>query len=352
VREILATELLEARGVATSKSFSLIETGEQLMRGDEPSPTRSAVLTRLSHGHVRIGSFQRLRALDETEALKRLTDHAIETYWPTAAEAADPIAALFGRVVAAVAEMGAGWMAAGFVHGVLNSDNIAITGESFDYGPWRVQERFEPGRVAAYFDHAGLYAYARQPEALHWNLARFAECLLPFSSVDVLEPLLKDFADLYARALTRRTLWRLGLDPEDSQDAKGLSDAFWQAMAETRPDFERSFFDLIGGAERARIEASPQAGLYAHAPWAELIARLRDQPLRTDPTDDAAAPFRQLAAPADLPIERVEAIWAAIDRDDDWQPLFDAVAELRASGNAYPAPDAAPRPGAGEKAGG
>src|SRR6185436_9374867 len=152
VREILATEMLEAQGVYTSKTFSLIETGEALTRGDEPSPTRSSVLVRLSHSHIRIGSFQRLAALGETESLRRLVDHSIAHYWPEAAGTPDPIAGLYDRVVGAVAQLGAEWFAAGFVHGVLNSDNVSITGESFDYGPWRFLDRFDPAFVAAYFD--------------------------------------------------------------------------------------------------------------------------------------------------------------------------------------------------------
>jgi uncharacterized protein YdiU (UPF0061 family) len=134
VREILATEMLQALGVDTSRTFSLIETGEELQRGDEPSPTRSSVLVRLSHGHIRIGSFQRLAYLRSDEELKRLTDHSLRTYFGSAS--ADPIE-LLRHVVEGTARLAGSYMAAGFVHGVLNSDNINITAESFDYGPWR-----------------------------------------------------------------------------------------------------------------------------------------------------------------------------------------------------------------------
>lgn len=333
VREILATELLEARGVATSKTFSLIETGEKLMRGDEPSPTRSAVLVRLSHGHVRIGSFQRFVALDDIASLRRLADYVIETYWPAAADAADPIAALFEYVMHAVADLGAAWHAAGFVHGVLNTDNIAITGESFDYGPWRVLEAYDPNKVAAYFDHGGLYAYGRQAESLHWNLARLAECLIPLSSMEALEPIFKRFPAAFDTALTRQTLYRLGLEPAEERADDRLAADFWAAMTADAPAFERVFHDLWAGAPATRTEASPQAALYANGAWPDLIARLRD---RTPDEPTAALPD----APADLPIERVEAIWAAIDRDDDWQPLEDAVAELRRAGARTPPPDA------------
>ncbi|MGL5448605.1 MAG: protein adenylyltransferase SelO family protein, partial [Rhabdaerophilum sp.] len=138
IREVLATSLLEALGVETSKSFSLIETGEALMRNDEPSPTRSAVLVRLSHSHIRIGSFQRLLATNDAEGAGRLLAHCVTHYAPQARRN-DPVeeaAAFLASVMLKTARTCARWLAAGFVHGVLNTDNINITGESFDYGPY------------------------------------------------------------------------------------------------------------------------------------------------------------------------------------------------------------------------
>ncbi|WP_323015822.1 protein adenylyltransferase SelO family protein, partial [Devosia sp.] len=134
LREILASEMLEALGVYTSKGFSLIETGEELWRGDEPSPTRSSVLVRLSHSHIRIGSFQRLAYLNDDAGLARLLDYCIAQYYPELEKAESRAAAFLEAVVGRVARLGAQWIAAGFVHGVLNTDNINITGESFDYG--------------------------------------------------------------------------------------------------------------------------------------------------------------------------------------------------------------------------
>ncbi|MEY2925669.1 MAG: hypothetical protein RL367_146, partial [Pseudomonadota bacterium] len=147
VREILATEMLEALGVETSKTFSVIETGEDLDRNDEPSPTRSAVLVRLNHSHVRIGSFQRLAALGQDAELQRLVDYTVERYFGGAGGPVD----LLTHVVSRTSRLAGWFMAAGFVHGVLNSDNINVTGESFDYG--------------------------RQAEAIHWDVAQLAIAL-------------------------------------------------------------------------------------------------------------------------------------------------------------------------------
>ncbi|MDD3800158.1 MAG: YdiU family protein, partial [Novosphingobium sp.] len=182
VREILATEMLEALGVNTSKTFSVVETGESLWRGDEPSPTRSAVLVRLSHGHIRIGSFQRLLALDEKDNMEALVAYCLETYPgnepPADAPGRDePAVILLHQVVERLADLAASWMVAGFVHGVLNTDNMNISGESFDYGPWRWLPQWDPRFTAAYFDHGGLYAFGRQPEAVLWNCGQLAVAL-------------------------------------------------------------------------------------------------------------------------------------------------------------------------------
>ena len=179
VREILATEMLEALGVDTSKTFSLIETGEELMRGDEPSPTRSSVLVRLSHSHIRIGSFQRLLFLDQHENIQKLLDYTIRTYMPDLWRdaPAERALAFLEDVCRRVAVTGADWMLAGFVHGVLNTDNINLTGESFDYGPWRFLPVLRPGL------HRRLFRRNRPlrlwPPAGHAALEPDAACRMP-----------------------------------------------------------------------------------------------------------------------------------------------------------------------------
>jgi uncharacterized protein YdiU (UPF0061 family) len=327
VREILATEMLESLGVYTSKTFCVVETGEALTRGDEPSPTRSAVLTRLSHSHIRIGTFQRLAAHRNTDALRRLVDYAVAQYWPEAA-GPDPAAGLYDQVVTAVARLGAEWFAAGFVHGVLNTDNINITGESFDYGPWRFLDRFDPALTAAYFDQTGLYCFARQPEALNWNLARLGECLIPISSRAAIESAFNAFPERFQAALERQTFARLGLATPAAPDSRELTQRFWGAMQETAPPFQRVFFDLLG-AEPDRIAASPIRPLFETATWAKVIAGLRD--LAPAP-GLAAAQSIAPPAPETMVIGEVEEIWAAIAERDDWSPLGAKIDALRAQG--------------------
>jgi uncharacterized protein YdiU (UPF0061 family) len=338
VREVLATELLEARGVYTSKSLSVIETGEPLHRGDEPSPTRSAVLVRLGHSHIRFGTFQRLAYHQDGENLKRLTDYAIATYWPEAADADDPVASFYGAVVNATANLAAEWFAAGFVHGVLNTDNMVITGESFDYGPWRFLPTFEPGFTAAYFDQTGLYAFARQPGALHWNLQRLLECLIPLSDTDRLIAQLEPFAATFEARLAQMTCARLGLAVPAAADFEALAGSliqpFYGAMHASRAPFERTFFDLFGGADPARLSASPSSDAYANPAWQPVLEHMRAMGPSESSRDALTGTYFSGEAPADLTYETVEAIWAPIAADDDWSLFEDAIADIRAAGAA------------------
>ena len=262
--------------------------------------------------------------------MRRLVEHCIAQYWPDAARAPDPAAGLYDAIVGACARLGAEWFAAGFVHGVLNTDNINVTGESFDYGPWRFLDRFDPGFTAAYFDHSGLYAFARQPEALNWNLARLGECLIPISSRAAIEPPFDSFAARFQRALAAQTFGRLGLaaDPDADQP---LMHAFWQAMQETSPPFQQAFHDLLGGGEPARLRASPIRAIYETAAWAEVVEGLRALPLAPGLADARAHP-RAEAPPETLVIAEVEAIWEAIDARDDWDPLHAKIASIRETG--------------------
>ncbi len=322
VREVLATEMLEAQGVYTSKSLSLVETGEDLVRHDEPSPTRAAVLVRLSHGHIRIGSFQRQAALGDAEALQRLLDYSIRTYIPEAwrDDEGERPAAFLRAVVARVARMGGQWMAAGFVHGVLNTDNINITGESFDYGPWRWLPTYDPAFTAAYFDESGLYAYGRQPETLQWNLTRLAECLLPMSDKESLISALQEFVPAFRQEYDAATIRRLGVPPAGEEADRVLAKAWWVALADSQIPFEQAFFRAFGGELDDTLPA----------PFAPVRAALAE---RVCPGRPSHPYFRQ-PAPCTMLIEEVEAIWAPIAAADDWSAFHAKVAAIRRMGEA------------------
>ncbi|GAA0582809.1 YdiU family protein [Craurococcus roseus] len=342
VREVLATAVLEALGVETSKSFSLIETGEALVRGDEPSPTRSSVLVRLSHSHIRIGSFQRFAYLKDEARLRRLLDHTIRTYLPEAwrEDEADRAPAFLEEVCRRVARMGAQWTAAGFVHGVLNTDNINVTGESFDYGPWRFLPTYDPDFTAAYFDHGGLYAFGRQPEALVWNLARLGGCLLPLAGQPALESAMDAFEPALHQEFGAAVLRRLGLAPFDEERNAALVRAFFSFLRESQAPFEQAFFDWRGGsASESRAARSPAAGHYA----SPLFAPVREALGSFAPTPDARLdhPYFARSAPCTMLVDEVEAIWAPIAGADDWSAFRNKLAAIAEMAEAYgttPAP--------------
>jgi serine/tyrosine/threonine adenylyltransferase len=314
VREILATEMLEALGVETSKTFSVIETGEDLMRGDEPSPTRSAVLVRLSHSHIRIGAFQRIAYEDDAAMMQRLVSYCLDNLYEVP-HGDVPAATLLNLAVERVADQAASYMVAGFVHGVLNTDNINITGESFDYGPWRFTEFWDPTFTAAYFDHEGLYAFGRQAEAMHWNLAQLAISLRLICEAPPLVEALERFPGLFQSALIRRFLWRLAVVSRGDADDR----------------------NLIAAAEKAMIRGK--------IPIDTFFGRYRGGHVTTLAEDHDVVSFEGLLGayaaeqPATIPacgmlIDEVEAIWSAIAERDDWSPLQAKIVGIREHGAA------------------
>jgi uncharacterized protein YdiU (UPF0061 family) len=321
VREVLATEMLEALGVNTSKSFTLFETGEQLERGDEPSPTRSSVLTRLSHGHIRIGTFQRLAFFGEVENLAKLTRYCLDNLYgeQPASDDAENALRLFEVVSDATATLAASYLATGFVHGVLNSDNINVTGESFDYGPWRFAPEWDPDFTAAYFDHYGLYSFGRQPEAIHWDLAQFAGCLSLFAEAPNLSDQLGSWSGRFDEALVAAMVRRLGIASSEHNHA--IAAALIRALATREASIDRVFFDWRGGRD-------PGQERYPSEPF-RALARLLD-----GGEWQQSHPYWSDTAPCSMHIDEVEAIWSAIAEHDDWQPFNDKVTAVRRMGEA------------------
>jgi serine/tyrosine/threonine adenylyltransferase len=315
VREILATEMLEALGVETSKTFSVIETGEALMRGDEPSPTRSAVLVRLSHSHIRIGAFQRIAYEDDAAMMERLVGYCLDTLY-SVPQGDIPAATLLNLAVERIASQAASYMVAGFVHGVLNSDNINITGESFDYGPWRFTKYWDPAFTAAYFDHEGLYAFGRQAEAMHWDLAQLAISLRLICDAPPLVEALERFPALYQAAIIQRFLWRLGVKSRGEQEDRGLVEAAEKAMIRGKIPIAEFFARFQGGANAEAVV--DQAEVAAFQSLLKPFAATRA----------ASVPF------CDMLIEEVEGIWAAIADHDDWSPLNQKIDDIRIFGAA------------------
>ena len=332
VREVLATEMLEALGVYTSKTFSLMETGEELERNDEPSPTRSSVMVRLSHSHVRFGVFQRLAFEKNDVALVDLIDYCIAHFFPELAPETGEarVLAFFEKVIERTAKLVAQWMAAGFVHGVLNTDNMNVTGESFDYGPWRFAPTADPNFTAAYFDQTGLYAFGRQPEACAWNLAQLGGALARLVAPDNLNERLQTYARYYEQAMADAFFARLGLVRAENEDFEIVGELIaW--MADTGAPFEQVFFDWFCGRESvARADASPLTELYGQEKFAPVKERLLAfEPARSERLERS---YFSVQAPCTMLIDEVEAIWSPIAEQDDWslfEAKLEAIAQMR-----------------------
>ena len=328
VREVLATELLMALNVPTSQSFSLIETGEALERHDEPSPARSSVLVRLLHSHIRIGSFQRLAYLGQADNLEKLLRHTVRHYYSEL----DPdlpyeqlILSFLPDLAERVSEMVAGWMSAGFVHGVLNTDNFNITGESFDYGPWRFLPQLDPGFTAAYFDQAGRYAYGRQPSAAMWALCRLADCFVSALPPETLAETLSDFYTSLERHLARHLCWRLGVDGTDDE-ARQVSALIFEAARKSQIGWDQLFHDLYGGKLSVN-SADPAWQIFAE------LAKLAEYVSKLPPRQTKGATQAVRAAPLiTLKIDVVERLWEPIEEKDDWSEFTKYLQDIRALG--------------------
>ena len=330
VREILATEMLEALGVQTSKTFSVIETGESLQRQDETSPTRSAVLVRLSHSHIRIGSFQRLFYHDDADGIDMLARHVARYYYSDAtggavvnadAETPDLLVGLLQAIAGQIAITAGNWMAAGFVHGVLNTDNFNVTGESFDYGPWRFLPKFDPGLTAAYFDQTGRYAYSRQPDAAMWAVCRLADCFVKLVPKSTLEDCLHGFYAILESTLAKAVQRRLGItfDTADDERDAMLARQFFNAARASDHGFDQIFHDLYGGVPRC-----PGYDDDAWKPLLEIVSGAR----LARPNALQHPHFKQADA-VSLKIDEVEALWAPIVAENNWQPLAEKISAIR-----------------------
>jgi uncharacterized protein YdiU (UPF0061 family) len=245
-----------------------------------------------------------------------LVRYCLEALYSDAGD--DPLR-LFELVGTATADLAASYLAAGFVHGVLNSDNINITGESFDYGPWRFTPEWDPGFTAAYFDHYGLYAFGRQPEAIHWDLAQLAGVLTLVADAAPLSEMLAGWGERFENALTRALIARLGVAPRNED--RDLAKILIAALASREQPIDRVFFDWRGGRD-------PGAEVYPTDAFRTLANALEG---RTSPTTH---PYWSDEAPCSMHIEEVEEIWSAIAEHDDWQPFNDKVAAVRRMGEA------------------
>jgi uncharacterized protein YdiU (UPF0061 family) len=299
LREYVVSEAMHALGIPTTRSLAVVATGRGVRR-ETVQP--GAVLARVASSHLRVGTFQYARSTGDAELLRRLADHAIARHHPEAADAEQPYVALFEAVVAVQASLVAQWMLVGFVHGVMNTDNMTISGETIDYGPCAFLEAFDPSTAYSSIDTGGRYAYGNQPVAAEWNLARLAEALLPLladeeeDAVEIATQSLGAFRSEYSAAWSAGMRAKLGL-PDGLDDAvtSRLVGDLVTLMQDNRVD-HTSFFRSLGAA--ARGDAEPARGLFldlaAFDAWAERWLTLAPDAGSMDATNPAYIPRNHL----------------------------------------------------------
>ena len=327
LREYLIGEAMHGLGIPSTRALAVATTGEAVLREDHALP--GAVLTRVAASHIRVGTFQFFAARKDLPRLRRLCDYTIARHYPEAARAADPALALFDAVAAAQIRLIAEWMGVGFVHGVMNTDNMALSGESIDFGPCAFMESYAPGTVFSSIDRQGRYAYGNQPHILGWNLARFAESLIPLLAdqsngdhvIDLLNARLVQIAPAYRAAWLAVMRRKLALDGAQEDDS-ALADDLLAAMSGQNADWTLTFRRLARATDgdashiaalfddpqplldwlprwRARLAGDAPARLRAANPAVIARNHLVEEALAAAQTGDLAPCQTLLAALAD-----------------------------------------------------
>lgn len=342
VREVLAAEMLHRLGVRTSRCLSLIETGEQLWRGDEPSPTRSSVMVRFSRSHIRFGTFERLHYLGRKDLIQKLLDHVIQIYYPHLLTQDNIYLRFYTELVQRVADLTAQWMTVGFCHAVLNTDNMCITGESFDYGPYAFIETFDPKFTAAYFDYFGRYCYANQPAACLWNLQMLQVPLKavidPFDMEQALNQFDAHYHTIYRQRMVRKLGFEIILDPVMEEIGEELLKRTLQLLWESKVGYHSFFaalrqqFNPIWREDETQILLdldleTNDTTVARFEQWRSFYHQVL-QSLPEAEMESIAKRLRQQNPMTVIIRPEIEAVWAPITQDDNWAPFYQVLNQI------------------------
>jgi uncharacterized protein YdiU (UPF0061 family) len=330
LREYIVSEAMFALGIPTTRSLAAVITGENVMR---ETVLPGAVLTRVASSHIRVGTFQFFAARGDTDGVRQLADHVIARHYPDVAKADRPYHVLLEGVVARQADLVARWLLVGFIHGVMNTDNTSISGETIDYGPCAFMDEYNPATVFSSIDEQGRYAYANQPRIALWNLTRLAECLLPLFSddkdqaIEQAQFILGEFPEKFTTAYHAGLRRKIGLFTVRDGDEPLVQDLL-DAMAKNEADFTLTFrrlSDAAGdpAADKVRDQFTDPA---AYDEWAvRWRQRIADEPQSA--TERQAA--MRSVNPAFIPRNhRVEAVIQAATNSDDYAPFEELIAVL------------------------
>jgi uncharacterized protein YdiU (UPF0061 family) len=331
LREYLVSEAMAALGLPTTRALAAVTTGQAVIR---ETPLPGAVLTRVAASHIRVGTFQYFAAQGDTDALRLLADHVIARHYPAVAAAPDPYRALLDGVIGRQAELVAQWLLIGFIHGVMNTDNTSVSGETIDYGPCAFMDAYDPATVYSSIDHAGRYAYGNQPRIMHWNLTRLAEAMLPLLGADEDAAMtsakegLAAFGPRFEAAYLGGLRRKVGLSTEHEDDAALIQDLLMQ-MAANGADFTLTFRGLCAAAAGPEGDAAVRALFRDGGAYDDWAARWRER-LAADPAPpDVRAAAMRAVNPVVIPRNRlVEAVIEAAVQRGDFGPFEDLLAAL------------------------
>ncbi|MEP0800063.1 protein adenylyltransferase SelO [Funiculus sociatus] len=339
VREVLASEALYYLGVYTSRCLSMIETGDALWRGDEPSPTRSSVMVRFSRSHIRFGTFERLHNFGRKDLIQQLLDHVILQYYPHLKDKQDRYALFYAELVQRVARLVAQWMSVGFCHAVLNTDNMSITGESFDYGPFAFIDTYNPQFTAAYFDYYGRYSYGNQPGICKLNLEMLQDPLSAVIPVEDMDVILKEFDEHYYQTYNERMLNKLGFANLAQPEAEELLMSTVTLLQKTQVGYHTFFSELTEQFNRnwrddaanilksdSFLNSSEATGLLEA--WRNLYLQILLS-LPESEMDNMLERLQRYNPKTVLLRPEIEAVWEKIDQEDNWELFYQLISRLR-----------------------
>jgi uncharacterized protein YdiU (UPF0061 family) len=324
LREYLVSEAMHALGIPATRALAAVATGEPVFR-EEALP--GAILTRVAASFVRVGTFQYFAARDDVEAVRLLADYVIDRHFPEAKADPQPYLALLRAVTNAQTSLIASWMHVGFIHGVMNTDNMAVSGETIDFGPCAFLDSYDPAAVFSSIDRQGRYAYGNQPHAALWNLARFAETLLPIidagadRAVELASEALEAFSSRFSELSLAGLRRKLGLSAGEDGDA-ALAEDLLDAMHRNQADFTLTFRRLCDAAEAEAGDAGVRSLFANPREYDEWASRWRGRMARDPLKPEARAEAMRQANPAFIPRNhRIEQVINAAVEDQDFEPF-------------------------------
>jgi serine/tyrosine/threonine adenylyltransferase len=331
LREYLVSEAMTAMGIPSTRSLAAVRTGESVRRG--PSSLPGAILTRVASSHVRVGTFQYLAARGDTETLRSLADYVIDRYYPDAKLVDAPYHRLLDLVVDRQAALVAQWMKVGFIHGVMNTDNTSVVGETIDYGPCAFLDAYDPRAVFSSIDERGRYSFSNQPVIAQWNLARFAETLVPLFGVEEEQAIslatesINAYSGKFQQEWLKAMRSKLGLQQAQPEDEE-LIGALLDVMHRTQADYTVTFRGLAEYFERDRSGSGVEESLHSHADFRTWLGRWKERGALESGGAAVRSEMMRQANPRYIPRNhRIEEVIAAATVDQDFAP-FETLLEV------------------------